>query len=46
MNRHVHFNLVSLFWTYIALLVWGQMMRFVFNKWKVAGLTEIVNAGP
>lgn len=45
MTTHVHFNLSSAFWTYIVLLVFANALKFVLNKWPVAGLTELVNNG-
>lgn len=44
-ERHLHFNVLTLMWLYVGIIVVSNAMKYVFaNKLKVSGLSELVAA--
>lgn len=44
-ERHFHFNVISLVWFYVAIIVVSNAAKYIFaNKLKIKGLSELVAA--
>lgn len=42
-ERHLHFNVIQLLWLYLAIVLVSNFAKFVLNRWRVPGLTDLVN---
>ena len=44
MDRHFHFNIVQAIWFYFFIVIMSVTMKFVFTKYKVPGVSDLVAA--
>lgn len=42
-TRHIHHNLTTGILVLLYVLVLGSALKFAVTKWKIPGLTELVN---
>lgn len=42
-ERHLHFNIITALWFVIFYVVLMNGVKYGVNRWKVPGLTELVN---